>query len=141
VALDLVHGEHNRRRDAAQATRDLLVERREPVAHVDHEHDEVRKADGGRDLALDLLAEVVAVDDADAAGVDDLDPALACGAVELGGERDTVARDARRRLDDRDARAAHAVRERRLADIGAPDDRDAAKPRGRAHGTPSTRCI
>ena len=37
------------------------------------------EASARRDLVLDLVAEVVAVDDADAAGVDHLDPALAGG--------------------------------------------------------------
>ena len=69
----------------------------------------------------------MAVDDADAAGVDHLDPALRRSGVSPAAPgtemRSRVTPAVGSTIDD--AAAAHAVEQRRLADVGAADDRDA----------------
>ena len=66
------------------------------------------------------VGEVVHVLDAHAAGVDQLEEAVA----DLDERGDAVARDAGRRIDDGDAPAGQPVEQRRLADIGPADDGD-----------------
>ena len=115
-----------RRKSAASRSRP-----RQAVLDVDDEEDEVRGDDRGVDLLLDVVREVVAVDDADAARVDELErPAFV-----LHDRRHAVARHARRRVDDRDPLAAERVEQRRLADVRPADDRDG----GPLHSCPASR--
>ena len=74
-ALHLVADEDHGQADAPQALGDLAVEGRDAAARVDQEEHQVRRADRRAHLLLDVRAEVVAVDDPDAAGVDHLDVA------------------------------------------------------------------
>ena len=74
------HADH-RHVDVAEPLGHLLVQRRQTGPRVDHQEDQVGRVDGRLDLALDVLAEVVAVLHAHAAGIDQLDePRLPRGA-------------------------------------------------------------
>ena len=63
--------------DGAQPLGDFLVERRQAGAGIDDEQDDVGLVDGDLDLPFDVGGEVVDVLDADAAGVDQLEEAVA----------------------------------------------------------------
>ncbi len=71
--VGLVDDEDDRPVDVAETLGDLLVERHEPLAAIDHEEDEVGLLHRGLDLLLDVVGQVVAIDHADAAGIDQLD--------------------------------------------------------------------
>ena len=103
-----------------------------PAARVDDEEHEVGLLDRRARLLGDRARDRRRVGDVDAAGVDEQE-ALA---VPLADELLAVARDARRLVHDRGARAGEPVDERRLADVREADDRDGAdQPVGsRAHG-------
>ena len=74
LRVDLVdnNDERDLLRSRPQPLRDDPVERRDALANVGDEQDEIRPAQREVDLLLDVVAEVIAVDDADTAGVDDL---------------------------------------------------------------------
>ena len=72
------------------------------------------------DLVVDVFGELVGVDEAVAAGVDELDPVV----VDLQRHGDAVAGDAGHVLDDADALAGQRVEEAALADVGPADDGD-----------------
>ena len=104
------------------ASQDLhhgLVGVGDPDVGVDHEQHRVGQADGDLGLQRDLLGQPARFG-VPTAGVDDREPA----AVPLGVVRHPVARYSRDVLDDRLAAAEDAVDERRLADVGAPHDRE-----------------
>ena len=71
--VGLVHDQDDRRLEVAQPLGDLLVERHQLVADVHDEEDQAGLVHGRVDLPVDVLAEVVAIDHADAAGVDQLE--------------------------------------------------------------------
>ncbi len=92
----------------AQTGRHVAVQRHQSVLHVDHEDDHIRSGERDRYLAIDVLLEVVAVDDADAAGIDNLHRDIL---VKDDGA-DPVARDPRRRFDDRYTLERQTVQQR-----------------------------
>ena len=63
--------------DDSQSVRDILVERRDPVADIDEEHDDRGRLDRDLNLPFDIGREVVDIDDADAAGVDQFEEPVA----------------------------------------------------------------
>ena len=93
-----------------------------PGLRVDDEEDEVGLLDGRARLLGDRARHRRLIRDVDAAGVDQQE-ALA---VPVADELLAVARDARRLVHDRAARAGEPVDERRLADVREADDRDGA---------------
>ncbi len=74
----------------------------------------------GLDLLLDLLGQIVDVLDADPAGIDQFDEALA----ELNEVGDAIAGHAGGRIDDGQPLAGEPVEKARLAHIGPADDGD-----------------
>jgi hypothetical protein len=119
---------------------------------VDHEEHEVGLRDRGADLPLDVRRErgevLPGVVDAPVLGrVDPIAPrvhqfheprlvvAAAGRRLQLDDRRDAVARDARRRVHDRDAATREPVEEARLADVRPSDDRQARQ--GHQRGPPN----
>ncbi len=123
--VDLVREHEHRPVRLAQDLRDLLVAGRDPRLRVDDEEDEVGLLDGLARLVRDRPRERCRIGDVDAAGVDEQEPFR----VPLADELLAVARDAGCLVDDRRARAAEPVHERRLADVREADDRDRADER------------
>ena len=80
---------------------------------------------------LDVLGEVVAVDHADAAGVDQLEEPGIGVVADLDQGADPVAGHARHVVDDGDPASGEPVEQRRLADVRPADDDDL----GEGHGT------
>ena len=113
------HADH-RRLHVAEPLGNLAVQRRDAVAGIDDKEDHRGRVDGRLDLLLDVLGQVVDVLDAHAAGIDQLDEALA----ELSKERDAIAGHAGRRIDDGQPLAGEPVEKARLAHIGPAHDGD-----------------
>ena len=120
--VDLVRDHEHVLLRLAQDLRELLVARRDALARVDDEEDEVCLADRGPRLLGDLARDRMRVGDVDAAGVDRHELL----AQPLDDQLLTVARRAARVVHDRRARRGQPVDERRLADVREPDDRDRA---------------
>ncbi len=108
----------------AEPLGDLLVQRHHAVADVDDEEDQVGLVHRGLDLPLDVLAEVVAVDHADPAGVHQLEEPGLVVVPELDQGADAVAGHARHVVDDGDPATGQPVEQRRLADVRPTDDHD-----------------
>ena len=129
LAVDLVDDDHHRHVAALQDARDARVFFGDAGRDVDDEQDEIGGADRGFRLRGDLRRERGGLGGEPGfartqptAGVDEHERAP----VPLGDELAAVAGDARAFLDDRGALADDAIDERRLADVRAADDRDAA---------------
>ena len=71
--IGLIHHQDDRRLQIAKPLRHLQVQRHQLVADIDDEEDQVGLVHCRVDLALDILAQVIAVDDSDAAGIEKLD--------------------------------------------------------------------
>src|SRR5262249_52308155 len=84
---------------AAQALGDHFVQRGDAVAGIDQKQNDGRLVNGEFDLLFHVGGEIVHVHDADAAGVDQFEPARA----KLNGRADAIARDTGGRVDDGDA--------------------------------------
>jgi hypothetical protein len=97
--------------------------RRDALPRVHEEDDQVRLGHAVGDLVLDVLGELIDVLDAYAAGIDQLDVALADGAR----RGDPVPRDAGRRVHDRDPVPDQAVEQAALADVRPAHDGDGRK--------------
>ena len=104
----------------AQEGGDFLVSGGEAVLAIDEEEDEVGLAEGQIDLMADVVGQLVGIDEAEAAGVDEFDPAVA----DLEGGGDAIARDSWGILDDADELVGEPVEKAAFADVGAADDRD-----------------
>src|SRR5262249_9202913 len=96
------------------------------LAAIDDVQDDVGLVDGDLDLPLDVVAEVVGVDDADAAGIDELKVPVT--GLQDGG--DAVARDPGGGIDDGDAPAGQPVEQRGLPHVGPADDGDDGERHG-----------
>jgi hypothetical protein len=105
---------------AAQPLGHFVIERHPARADIDDEHDDARFLDGPIDLPLDVLGQVVAVFDAHAAGINQLNVAIA----QWQGNGNAVTRHARGRVDDGNPLADNAVEKAALADVRASDDGD-----------------
>jgi hypothetical protein len=104
----------------AQHVGDATVARVQPGARVDHEQQEIRLGDGLLHLPPDLDVHRVLRVLHDAAGIDE--PEVAPRPV--GSREVPVARGARFVGDDRGVATDDAVEQRRLADVGPPDQGD-----------------
>jgi hypothetical protein len=102
-----------------------LIERRYSVSPIDEEQDEVGPSHRGRDLLLYARPQVVTVNDPDAPGVYDFNPALVSTREEPRLDRDSISRHPSGRLDDRHTAPTHAVEQCRFPDIWAADEADA----------------
>jgi hypothetical protein len=131
--VHLVGGHDHGHAAPAQLTRELRVARPQPGTSVDHEHGKIGLLDRDQRLAADLLGHLVLTREVDAAGVDQREVQPVPVRVDLL----AVARDAGLLVHDRGARAAQAVDERRLADVGVADYRHPRAPH-RARSTSST---
>ena len=133
--VDLVGDHDDGLAERPQAVRDNLIERGPAGEGVDDEQDDVGAPEGTADLLLDVGLEVVVVDDADAAGVDELEVVL----VVLDDHGDAVARDAGSRVDDADPLAGEDVQQRALADVRAANDGDNGQRHSADHTRPRAR--
>ena len=139
--VGLVRREHHRLTAAAEAVGDVVLDGDDPGLRVDDEEHDVGLVDRGLRLAAHGVLEILGgfsggprpprIDEA--AGVDERELA----AAPLRRRVEAVARRSGLVLDDRDAVADEAVEERRLPDVGSPDDRDESarhggKPRRRS---------
>ena len=111
-----------------QQFRDALVQRRQAGLHIDHKQDEVGARDREADLLLDIGLEVIGVDDADPAGIHQLEIARWRVGIGRGCQLDrdayAVAGDSGARIDDADPLAREHVEQRAFADVRPADDRD-----------------
>ena len=112
--VDLVGHEQRRDLGAAQHVGDLVVAGHGPGPAVDHEDGAVGLGQRRPDLGADVAAQGRLVGGVEPAGVDQLHGVS--GPVGL--DDLAVARDARRLVDDGDARAAQAVDEGGLSGVG-----------------------
>ena len=120
AAFRLVRRDDDRRLPGAKPAADLLVERRQPLAPVDQEQRDVRIAHRRLGLLAHPARQRVRVLVLVAGRVDDpeFEP------DQLGVALTPVARDAGAIVHQRQLLADEAVEKRRLAHIGAADDRD-----------------
>jgi hypothetical protein len=136
LGVGLVRDQHHRLVDLPQPDRDVLVQRRNPLAHVHHEHDHRGGLERELNLPLHVGAQVVDVDDPDAARVHDFPRPAAV--LDHGGH--AVAGDAGGGVDDADPPPGEPVEQRRLADVRPADDRNNRKRHNRNSGrTPAAR--
>src|SRR5581483_387373 len=121
VRVGLVRGDDDYASGPAQQARDVAVDRRETLADVEHEQDELRLVDRYARLRLDRRARLVLRRvEVQPGGVDHRELA----AAPLGDAVQAVAGQPGGGVDDRLAIAEQAVEERRLADVGAANDGD-----------------
>lgn len=104
--------------DRTEPVGDDLIERHRTVFAIDDEQDQVRAVDPDLDLPLDVFREIVAVDDADAAGIDQLEVAVPF----VHQIRNAVASYTRRRVHDGDELVCEPIENRTLADIRPAND-------------------
>ena len=122
--VGLVHDQDDRRVDVAEPLRDLLVEGHHAVADIDDEEDQVGLGQRRLDLTVDVVGQVVAIDHADAAGIDQLEVAGVLLVADVPQGPHPIARDPRHVIDDGDPTAGEPVEQRRLADVGPSHDHD-----------------
>ena len=122
LRIGLVHDKDNRRVHVAQPLRDFQVERHQLLADVDDEEDQVGLEDGRLDLLLDVLGQVVAVDHADPAGVEQLEETRVVLVANLNERADAVSSNTGDIVDDRDPTTCQPVEQRRLPDIRPADN-------------------
>ena len=122
--VGLVHHQDDRGLQVAQPRGDLDIQRHHLVADIDDEEDQVGLVHRRVDLALDVLAQIVAVDHADPAGIEELDEPRIVVLAQLHERADAIAGHARHRVDDRDLSPRQPVKQRRLADVGPAHDHD-----------------
>jgi len=118
--VDFVGEDLDNLRTAAEEFGGSAVEGIGTFAGVDDEEDEVRLVDGETDLLLDVFAEVVAVDDAVAAGVDQ----FKVETVNVTDVDDAIAGHAGSRFNNALAASGERVEETALSDVGATYDSD-----------------
>ena len=118
--VELVREHEHGSSRAAEDLCELLVSRSHPSPRVDHEEHEVRLFHRLPCLGRYLRPERPCVREVDASGVDE--PELR--PRPLAQELLAVAGDSGRLVDDRRARLAQSVDERRLAHVRVADDRD-----------------
>ncbi len=123
AGVDLVGGDEHRLARPAQHARDVLVDGGDALHRVDDEHDQVGLVDGAQGLRAHRLQDPVGRG-IEPAGVDDAEVRTVPVALAVA----TVARHAGHVLDQRRAPADEPVEQRRLADVGAPDQRAQRQP-------------
>ena len=121
AALALVGDQDHLGGALAQPVGEALVERQDAGARVDQEQHDVGAVDGALGEAAHARLERLAADRLPAGGVEQREGEVA----ELRRRFAHVARHARRVVDDGVALADQAIEQRRLADVGTADDRDA----------------
>ncbi len=119
-ALGLVGDEVHFLAGFAQHLGEALVERRHPGPRVDHEEDHVSVADGDLGLLPHPILERAVGAVLVAGGIKDAEAQISDPTLGLA----TVARYARRIVDERNLPADEAVEQRGFADIGSADDSD-----------------
>ncbi len=122
--IGLVHDQDDRRLEIPQPLGNFLVQWHQLFADVHHEEDQAGLVQGRIDLPVHILAQIVAVNHADAAGVDQLEEPRILVVAELDECTHPVAGDARQSINDRDPSPRQPVQKRRLADIGPTHDHD-----------------
>ena len=122
--VGLVHHQDDRRLEVTQPLGDLLVQGHQLVADVHDEEDQAGLVHGRVDLPVDVLAQIVAVDHADAAGVDQLEEPRILVVADLRQRPDPVAGDPGQVIDDGDPPPRQPVEQRRLADVRSAHDHD-----------------
>src|SRR5208337_4072301 len=100
----------------------FLVEWHQLVADVHHEEDQAGLVHCRINLPVHLLAQIVTVNHADAAGIDQLQEPRILIVAELDECSHSIAGDARQVIDDCDPSPRQPVQKRRLADIGSTHD-------------------
>ena len=120
--VDLVGGDQHRAARLAQHLGDVAVDAGDPLARVDHEDDQISLVEGAQRL-LPHRPQDPHRRGIEAAGVDDAEMLRA----PVGDAVAAIARHAGDVLDQRRPAADEAVVERRLADVGTPDQRDERK--------------
>ena len=120
VVIDLVDREDDLVLDRTQAVGDLAIEGQHAVTAVGQEDDPVGGGDGPADLLINIGFELGFVDDADAAGVDQVKAQV----VAADFMKKPVAGHARSGIDDGDGLADQPIEQRALAHIGPADDSD-----------------
>ena len=95
--VGLVHHEDDRRLQVAEPRGHLHIQRHHLVADIDDEQDQVGLVHRRVDLTLDVLAQVVAVDHPDPAGIEQLDEPRIVVLAELNERADAIAGHARHR--------------------------------------------
>jgi hypothetical protein len=118
--VDLVHRQQHRLLELAQPLDQLLVQRIEAGAAVDHRDHDVGLLGGDQRLDAHRPPQLLVLLGLEAAGVDDQEAAVAPAA-----DGDVaVARHARRRRHQRPPRVGEAIEQRRLAGVRPPDEGD-----------------
>jgi hypothetical protein len=134
--IDLVDHEEHRLAGRAELARELVVDRGQPGAAIDHEHQRIGLADRAQRLAMDARADHVARGfGIEPAGVDHPHDGAEIVALAIA----PIAGQPRRAVDQRRAPADQAVEQRRLADIGSADDRHERHERCRHAPSPPAR--
>jgi hypothetical protein len=131
--VGLVGGHEHRLAGRAQARRHRDVDRRQARGHIDHEQQRGGLVDGSQRLAVDARADDLALGvGIEAAGVDDAQAMPEVVEVAVA----AIAREAGGVVHDRRPAADEAVEQRRLADVGAPDDGEQRRVGGRSRAGP-----
>jgi hypothetical protein len=120
VVVDLVGRNQHWLAAAAQVLGDLEVDGGRALARVDHEQDQIGLFDRDLGLVADVRGQAGVEAGVEATRVDEQKVA----ALPRADAVQAITRDARLVLDDRLAAADETVEQRRLADVGAADDRD-----------------
>ena len=127
TSIHLVDGHQHRLAAAAQALRRLAIEWNNAFLHVDYQKDYLCRFDRDFHLrqgsARNDIVRFLAAQQADAAGIDQGEGLAA--PFRFGG--DPITRHTGLVMDDRDAAADDAIKQRRLTDVGTPYDGDGTR--------------
>ena len=118
--VGLVGDQDRRAIDRAQATNDLVIEGEQAGAGIDDEQDDRGRLDGGLDLRIDVRRQIVDVDDADSARVDDVEVAISL----IEQEAHPIAGHAGMIVDDGQPLVGQPVEDAAFADVRSADDHD-----------------
>ena len=118
--IGLVHDQDDRRLQVPQPLGHFLVERHQLVADVHHEENQAGLVHCRIDLPVHVLAQIVAVDHADSAGVDQLEETWVLVVAELGECPHPVAGNARLSSTIAILRPANQFRSEDLPTLGRP---------------------
>ncbi len=118
ATLRLVGDEDQRLAGGTDQRGEMLIQRRDAGAGIDHEQDEIGLVDCRFGLGAHAAGQGFGVDILQAGGIDEADAQIA----DLRLAQATVPGNARPVVDQRQAAADHTVEQRRLADIGPADN-------------------
>ena len=121
VVVDLVNHKHDRFARPAQRAREIFVDRREPLLGIDHEQKKIAFIQRLLRGLLHLGSELFFAGAKNSARVPNRERFFSARAD----RRDSVARDSRLIVNDRDLPADQSIKQRGLSDIWATNDRNA----------------